>query len=76
MSRPSVERSEKVRKKDMALMWMIEWLKDIEASLEVMHDIVDQPPLKAAGLDKFEVPVTDIKDKVGELIDDMENEPA
>jgi len=73
VSRPSVRRSEYERKKDISLIWLVEWLRDIEASLEVIYDIVGAP--SAGGVSKFEANIKDLQNDVEALIAAMESEP-
>lgn len=73
MSRPSVRRAEIDRKKDVALMWTIEWLRDISASLEVMIDltsVVDSP------IGHYRVSLVETQEKVDKMIRKMFGEPA
>jgi len=72
VTRPSSTRTDLERKEDVALTWIEEWLRDIFASLEVMHEIVDGTPVKKPRLSKLEVHISDLLTETEAAIEKVE----
>ena len=68
MTRPSMHRSGYEREKDVKLMWLEEWAKDIHASATVMSEICDN----VDGLDGLFSLTSGIEQKAKELVEKIQ----